>query len=374
MNEFQIPETMKAAVLTRYCDKDELGGVEIMTLPVPKPGPGEVLCKIKAIAICGSDPKMIHGGYKFANWPPYYPFVMGHEWAGQIVALGEGVEGWQVGDRVAGEAHVGCGKCENCKRGHYTVCLNYGHDGHDGQLDLGHRHYGFFWQGANAEYNVYKTSALHRIPDNVSYDVASMCDCAGVAYHGVELAGVTPGGTSVVIGPGAIGLCAMQECKALGSGRVIMIGRGKKLEKAKELGADICIDIGYDGKVDPVAEVLKLTNGVGADEVMECSGATNSPWQACMMVKKTGAVAMIATYHDDEPVPIPGNVVNFNELRIVGSKANPNVSDTVLNFFSSGAIQGDKLITHKFPLEKYAEAVDLFEHRRDGSIKVVVNP
>ena len=92
-----------------------------------------------------------------------------------------------------------------------------------------------------------------------------MCDCAGVAFHGVQLAGVTPGGTSVVFGPGPIGLCAMQECKALGSGRVIMIGRGKKLEKARELGADVCIDF---EKEDPVQRVLELTGGVGADGVL----------------------------------------------------------------------------------------------------------
>lgn len=364
MDEIKIPSIMKAMTLTAY------DSLEMAVIPVPEPGPGEVLCRIKSVAICGSDPKMIHGGYAFADWPPYYPFVMGHEWAGQIVKLGAGVENFKVGDRVAGEAHVGCGKCANCKKGHYTVCLNYGHDGHDGDLDMGHRHYGFYWQGANAEYNVYKTSGLHLIPDNVSYDVASMCDCAGVAFHGVELAGVTPGGTSVVFGPGAIGLCAMMECKALGSGRVIMIGRGAKLEKARELGADICIDF---EKEDPQKRVLEITGGVGADEVMECSGAKDSPMKACQLVKKTGAVAIIATYHDSE-VMIPANTVNFNEIKIIGSKANPNVSDKVLHFFSTGAIQGEKLITHRFPLEEYERAVDLFEHKKDGSIKVVINP
>lgn len=360
----KIPNVMKAMVLKAY---DEL---ELIELPVPQPGPGEVLCRIKSVAICGSDPKMIHGGYGFANWPPYYPFVMGHEWAGQIVQLGEGVSDFAVGDRVAGEAHVGCGKCDNCKRGHYTVCLNYGKDGRDGGLDMGHRHYGFYWQGANAEYNVYKTSALHHIPDNVSYDVASMCDCAGVALHGVELAGVTPGGTSVIIGPGAIGLCAMMECKAMGSGRVIVIGRGAKLEKARELGADICIDF---EKEDSVQRVLELTNGIGADEVMECSGSEDSLLKACHMVRKTGSVAIIATYKKSN-VEIPGNMVNFNEIRIVGSKANPNVSDKVLSFFSNGAIDGKKLITHTFPLEEYEKAVDIFEKKKDGSIKVVINP
>ncbi len=364
METYQIPEKMKAMTLVAY---DKLALSEV---PVPKPGPGEALCRIQSVAICGSDPKMIHGGYQFANWPPYYPFIMGHEWAGEVVALGAGVENVAVGDRVAGEAHVGCGKCDNCKRGHYTVCLNYGKDGRNGELDTGHRHYGFYWQGANAEYNVYKASALHKIPDNVSFDVAAMSDCAGVAFHGVQLAGVTPGGTSVVFGPGAIGLCAMMECKALGAGRIVVIGRGAKLEKARELGADVCIDF---EKEDPVQRVWELTGGVGADEVMECSGAADSPMKACQMVRKTGAVAIIATYHNNE-VLIPANTVNFNEIRIVGSKANPNVSEQVLHFFSTGAIQGEKLITHTFPLAEYAKAIDVFEHKKDGAIKVVIHP
>ncbi|HCJ94857.1 MAG TPA: hypothetical protein DHV69_06580, partial [Sphaerochaeta sp.] len=146
--------------------------------------------------------------------------------------------------------------------------------------------------------------------------------------------------------------------------------RGSKLEKARELGADICIDF---EKEDPVQRVLELTGGVGADEVMECSGAMDSPMKACKMVRKTGTVAIIATYHDNE-VMIPANTVNFNEIRIVGSKANPNVSEQVLHFLSTGAIQGEKLITHTFPLEEYEKAVDVFENKKDGSLKVVIHP
>ncbi|MEA4911529.1 MAG: alcohol dehydrogenase catalytic domain-containing protein [Oscillospiraceae bacterium] len=362
----RIPEKMKAVVLEEY------NKVAVTELPVPKPGPGEVLCKIKAIAICGSDPKMIHGHYANVNWPPYFPFVMGHEWSGEVVALGEGVTDFKIGDRVAGEAHKGCGICDNCKKGHYTVCLNYGMDGTKGNPDKGHRHYGFYWQGANAEYNTYKVGCLHPIPENVSYEVAAMCDTAGVAMHGVELAGITPGGTTVVFGPGPIGLCAMQIAKGLGAGRVIVIGRGKKLDIAKELGADICIDF---EKEDPIERVLELTNGVGADEVLECSGANDSPAKACRLVKKTGAIALIANYREDlEQIPLPLNTIVFNELKIYGSKANPNVSDKVLNFFSNGTINGERLITHVLPLTEYAEALDIFEKKRDGVMKVVVTP
>ena len=307
--KFEIPEKMKAVVLEEY------GKLGVTELPVPQPGPGEVLCKIKAVAICGSDPKMIDGHYADVHWPPYFPFVMGHEWAGQVVALGEGVTEFKVGDRVAGEAHKGCGNCANCMSGHYTVCLNYGKDGHDGGADKG---------------------------------------------------------TTVVFGPGPIGLCAMQEAKAMGAGRVIMIGRGRKLEIARKMGADICIDF---EKEDPVARVLELTGGVGADEVMECSGANDSPAKACQLVKKTGAVALIANYRDDlEQVPLPLNKIVFNEIKIYGSKANPGVSRAVLKFLSDGSINGKGLITHTFPLDQYEAAVDVFQNRRDNCMKVVITP
>ena len=315
---------------------------------------------------------MIHGYYANVHWPPYFPFIMGHEWSGEVVEVGPGVVDFKVGDRVAGEAHKGCGQCENCKRGHYTVCLNYGKDGHDGGVDMGHRHYGFYWQGANAEYNVYNTAALARIPDNVSFDVAAMCDTAGVAMHGIMLSGITPGGTTVVFGPGPIGLCAMQIAKGMGAGRVIMIGRGKKLAFAGQMGADVLIDF---EKEDVVKRVLEETNGIGADEVIECSGANDSPAKACMMARKTGKIVLTANYRDDLPaMNIPMNTVVFNELKILGSKANPNVSKIVLDFFSKGVINGEALVTHHFPLEDYAKAVDLFENRRDGAIKVVINP
>ncbi|NLD58389.1 MAG: alcohol dehydrogenase catalytic domain-containing protein [Clostridiales bacterium] len=361
-----IPRTMKAVVLAAY-DK-----LEVVALPVPKPGPGEALCRIRSVAICGSDPKMIHGHYRDVHWPPFFPFVMGHEWAGEVVAIGEGVTEVSVGDRVAGEAHSGCGKCKNCLSGHYTVCLNYGKDGHDGGADKGHRHYGFFWQGANAEYNAYKVQSLHKFADHLSFDEAALCDTAGVAMHGIDLIGITPGGTTVVFGPGPIGLCAMQIAKGMGAGRTIMIGRGAKLEIARELGADVCIDFERE---DPVARVLELTGGVGCDEVIECSGADDSPKKACELVKKTGSVVLTANYREDlSQIPLPLNRIVFNEIKIVGSKANPNASDKVLHFLADGTIDGKRLVTHTFPLEEYARAVEAFENRRLGAMKVVVHP
>ncbi len=361
-----IPDTMKACVLTAY------NRISITELLVPEPGKGEVLCRIKAVAICGSDPKMVRGCYADVNWPPYFPFVMGHEWSGEVVKLGEGVTEFKVGDRVAGEAHKGCGTCRNCLSGHYTVCLNYGKDGRSGHVDTGHRHYGFYWQGANAEYNAYAVQSLSKIPDNVSFEAASLCDTAGVALHGIEQVGITPGGTTVVFGPGPIGLCAMQEAKGLGAGTVIMVGRGEKLELAKELGADVIIDF---EKEDSVERILDLTGGIGCDEVLECSGAGDSPYKAVQCVKKTGSISLIANYREELGVKgLPLNKIVFNEITIKGAKANPGVSKKVLQFLSKGIINGEKMITHRFPLDEYEKALDIFENRKDGAVKVVITP
>ncbi len=354
-----IPKTMQACVM------DAIGHTKIVEMPVPVPADDEVLCKIHAIAICGSDPEVIFGHCKSLNWPPYMPFVLGHEWAGEVVAVGKNAPGFKVGDRVAGEAHSGCGICDNCKRGHYTICLNYG------KRELGHRHYGFYDNGANAGYNAYKTKTLTKIPDSLPYHAAALCDTAGVAMHCVERAGVTPGGTAVLFGPGPIGLCALGEIKSLGPDRLIVVGRGPRLEIARELGADICVDF---SKFDPVEEIKKLTNGIGADEVFECSGAVTAPAQCINSVRKGGTIGLVGFFKDGQVVDVPfGNIIN-NELRIVGSKANPNVSAKVIRMLEKKVIGWDKIISHRLPLSEYERAIDIFVNRKENVVKVVIEP
>ncbi len=348
--------TMKACMLTEY------NNLEIAEVPIPRPGYGEILCKIKAIAICGTDPEIINGHHS-SKWPPYFPFTLGHEWSGQVVEVGEGVTEFKPGDRVAGEAHCGCGKCENCMKGNYTLCLNYGKD------ETGHRHYGFTVRGANAEYNVYSPKALKKIPDSLSYKAATLVDTAGVALHGIELVGITPGGTVAVFGPGPIGLCAMQIAKHMGADKVIMVGRGHRLEVAKQLGADEIIDF---EKEDPIERIREMTQGVGADEVLECSGAAITPYQSVMSVRKGGKVSLIGFY-DDEKCPLyPQTKIVLDEIKIFGSRANPNVSERVIKMLAAGVISSEIIVTHCYPLEKYNEALDVMVNRKDGVIKMVI--
>ena len=354
-----IPKTMKAAQLAGW------NKIEINEVPVPKPGPGEVLCRIGAIAICGSDPEIINGHHEKKGWPPEFPFTLGHEWAGEVVALGDGVSEFNVGDRVAGEAHKGCGTCENCMTGRYTLCLNYG------RPEKGHRHYGFTNPGANCEYNAYATKALRRIPDNLSFKHAALLDTAGVALHGIDMIGVTPGGVVAVWGPGPIGLMSMQMMKAMGPRKVIMVGRGNRLEVAGKLGADVLVD--YE-KENVVESVLEATDGIGVDEIQECSGAAIALDECLASVRKGGKINLVGFYEDSKVKLPPITDIVMNEITLTGSRANPNVSGRALNMFSSGAITGENVVTHSFPLEQYAEAVDAFLSRKDGAIKVVVEP
>ena len=349
---------MKALVLTAP------GKFEIREVPDPKPGPFEVLCRIRAVAICGSDPEIIRGDLA-GRWPPHYPFIAGHEWSGEVAGVGEGVLDFKAGDRVAGEAHKGCGHCRNCLAGRYTICENYG------RAETGHRHYGFVSQGAYAQYNVYSIKSINKMPERVSFREGALVDTAGVTLHGMELAGVTPGGATVIIGPGPIGLIAMRFARLLGAARVIVVGRGSRLQAAGQMGADETINF---EKQDPVTAVMDLTTGLGVDEVFECSGAKGTFNQAVRMVRKGGSVALLGVPPDHVMEKLPFKYIVQNEIAIFGSRANPNVSRKIVSLINSGQLVVKDLITHTYSLEEFDQALDTFVNRREGAIKVVIEP
>lgn len=359
MSFYQIPENQKACVITGP------NQFSIQSIPVPVPQPTEVLCKIRAAAICGSDPGIIRGDH-FGTFPQSYPFIAGHEWSGEVVSVGNGVHEFKPGDRVVGESHKGCGYCENCKQGRYNLCLNYG------KIPYAHQHYGHNTNGAYCQYQVISVSALSHLPDNVSFAEGSMCDTASVALHGLELTGVTVGGTVVIIGPGPIGLSAMRLAKVSGASRIIMVGRGERLQKAKILGADEIIDI--NGALDPVEAVYKLTNGLGADEVIECSGAPNTLNQSIKMLRKGGRAALVGLPKNDDDAGFSHRYAALNEITVVGSRANPNTSQKVLNLLASRKLIMEDFITHGFLLDDFSAALDTFINRKEGAVKVVIFP
>jgi len=354
----KIPEKMLALVLSAP------GEYKLQKIPVPLLNNNEVLCRIRAVAICGSDPKIIKGNTA-GKWPPAYPFIPGHEWAGEVVALGKNVFNFKLGDRVAGEAHSGCGLCPNCMKGCYNLCQNYG------KPETGHRHYGHISNGAYAQYNVYQPRSIQKMPANVTYAQGSLVDTAGIVLHCLERTGITPGGTVVVIGPGPIGLITVLLARVLGAAKVIVIGRGSRLQAAGKLGANRLVDFNQE---DPITVVRAATNDIGADEVFECSGAEGTFSQAVNIVKRGGKVGLIGIPSVKLEERVPFAKIVLDEIAIYGSRANPNMSNKVLNLMASSKLVVENLITHRFPLTDFRKALDIFVNRKEGAIKVIIEP
>src|SRR5919199_3522758 len=228
----------------------------------PEPGPFEVLCEVRAVAICGTDPHIIHGEF-LGFWPKRWPLIPGHEWCGEVVEVGAGADalGWQRGVRVAGTSHAGCGYCRQCTIGRYNICENFG----DERL---HRQYGHYTNGAYADYVVHSVKSVFRVPDALSDEEAAMLDPASIALHTVKRGGHRPGDTVLVVGPGVMGLLVADCARATGAGRVLVAGRGARLERAAELGFEP-IDV---TRVDIVEEARARTSGRGPEVALECSG------------------------------------------------------------------------------------------------------
>jgi L-iditol 2-dehydrogenase len=350
-----VPKTMKALVLTGP------DAFEIREVDTPEPGPGEILARIDSVAICGTDPKIIKGVFK-GLWPKEYPAIIGHEWAGTIIAVGPGSFLISEGDRVAGEPHKGCGSCRNCMTGRYTICENYGNH------ERGHRHYGFTAPGAYAQYIVCSERTVHRIPDNISFEEATNLDTAGTALHGVKRGRIIPGDDVAIFGPGAVGLLSFQFARALGAGRVFVIGRRERLALAEKMGA---ATVNYE-ESDPVEQVKGLTDGRGVDVAIDCAGTVRSVQQGVAITKKGGRVVMNG--FPPAPVELPITQIVLDEKDLLGVRADPNTCQEAIPLIANGTVQIKPMITHVFPLDQYEEAYRVFTGRLDGAVKVIIKP
>ena len=353
-----IPKKMKAAVLYGFDD------VRVEERDVPSPAPDEALIKIASCGVCGGDIRIITQG--MPKQPPFGDFIIGHEYAGTIAARGETVDEFQVGDRVAVEVHKGCGRCKNCIMGQYTACLNYGN------LEKGHRANGFTTNGGFAEYAVNHVNTLCKLPDTISFDESTTITTAGTSIYGIDMAGgYIPGDTVAVLGPGPIGLMSVQSCKALGAGKVILIGtRDERLELGKKLGADFVVN---SRRKNPVEKVLGLTDGLGADLVLDAAGGDTSLQSALEMTRKGGKISILAFYK--EPITVDMSIAVRNGINIYTVRGEGRMSvGRALALMARGEITGKPLITHTFPLEEINEAIKTFVERTGGAIKVVVHP
>ncbi len=362
---FEIPETMKAWVL------DDPEQLRLTEKPVPQPGPAEILVRIDAVAICGTDleilsyglPAIIEGGSPFNK-----NFTPGHEYMGTVVKLGRGVDDFQIGDRVTAEIHAGCGRCERCREGMYTSCSNYGMN--YGDKDKGHRANGFTTDGAFAEYAVNNVNTLIRVPDEMSDEEATLAVTAGTAMYGLDvMAGLIAGKSIAVTGPGPIGLMGVALAKALGAQPVILTGtRDSRLEMGKKLGADHVINVREE---NPVEKVLELTNGKGVHYVLECSGASNALNEAAQMTNRGGRVCLAAFPH--EPVPVDLAHLVRNNIYVYGIRGEgQSATHRAMAFMQQKRFDATIIHTHTFPFEDVPTAIKYAKERIEDAIKVVV--
>lgn len=354
----EIPTKMKAAVLHGPHD------LQIEEVPVPEPGPEEVLLRVHACAICGTDPKVVGEGWPYPL--RYGEFIPGHEYSGEIVALGPKVGKWEIGDRVAVEAHKGCGKCVNCMRGRYTICLNYG------KPETGHRHYGFSTNGGYAQFVVNHINTLYRMPDNITFSDATLVTTGGCAMYAIEnVGGFMPGETVAVLGPGPMGIMCVQIVRALGASKVFLTGtRTERLEVGKMHGADLVINV---TKEDPVPIIRRETGGLGVDLAIEASGDPVAAAQ-CIEIGTRGARI---SFIGDPVEPALMNIKRFvlEDMTAAGVRGEGRAScGRVMELFEIGKLSAEGIITHHFPLEDILEAMDLYIKRREGAIKVVIEP
>ena len=357
----QIPAMMKAWALFA---PDDLRPV---TKPVPRPDLAEALVKVEAVAICGTDLEILHRGLPAMvdGKPPFdCQHVIGHEYAGTVVAVGSTVDEFSIGDRVVAEVHAGCGRCERCREGMYTSCLNYSNRA------KGHRANGFTTDGAFAEYALNHVNTLFPLPAHISFEEATLVVTAGTSMYGLDvLGGLIAGEGVVVTGPGPIGLLGVAVAKALGADPVILTGtRDRRLELGKKLGADHVVNARRE---DAVAAVRRITNGRGVHFVVECSGAPEALNQAAQMVNRGGRICLAA--FPQHPVPVDLASLARNNIYVFGIRGEgQSATHRAMALMKQRRFDARLIHTHTFSLDELPTALRYARERIDDAIKVVV--
>ncbi|MEM4846673.1 MAG: alcohol dehydrogenase catalytic domain-containing protein [Thermosphaera sp.] len=357
----QAPNSMRAWVLANP------GEMVLIEKPVPEPGFAEVLIRIEAVAVCGTDLEILHKGLPalIENELPFNKnHIVGHEYVGTVVKLGPTVDEFVVGDRVVVEVHNGCGRCERCRHGMYTSCLNYG------RRDKQHRANGFTTDGAFAEYAVNHINTVLKLPDHVSWEEGTLVVTAGTAMYAIDvLGGLIAGETMVVTGPGPIGLMAVACGKALGAEVILTGTRDNRLELGRRLGADHTVNVRNE---DPV-EAVKRYSGGGVDLVVECSGAGNAVNEALYMLKRGGKACLAA--FSSEMVAFDAAHMVRNNIYLYGIRGEgQGAVKRGLALVAQGKVDCKPFITHRFKLADLPEALRTAEHRIGDAIKVVITP
>lgn len=344
---------MKAIVKWKKGD----GFVELREVTRPVIDSEEVLIEVKVVGICGTDIHIFDDEFKYST-----PVIMGHEFSGEIVEIGEKVKEWKVGDRVVSEPHTGaCRVCRLCRTGNYQICSEK-------------RPIGSGQDGAFAEFIKVPSWLLHRIPKEVSFEEAALAEPTAICVHCIlEKTGIETGDFVAILGPGPIGLLAAQVVKNAGASCVFISGTSQdinlRLKIAGELGVDHILNVDEE---DPVSKVRKLTNTTGVDVVVEASGSSLAINQAFQMVKRGGRISALGMTKE-ERVEVPWNMGIMKGIQITLPFSSGYTSwEKALGLIASKKINVASFITQRFPLKDWSKAFSLIE--KGQAIKILLIP
>jgi len=329
--------------------------IRVEKIPTPEIGPSELLVRIEASGICGSD---VMEWYRIKK----APLVLGHEIAGLVAEVGQGIDRYKKGDRVVASHHVPCNSCRFCLRGHHTVCDT-----------LRSTH---FDPGGFAEYvrlpAINVDRGVYLIPDGVSFEEASFAEPLACVLRAQRIAGMGPGDTVMVMGSGIAGLLHIQLACAMGAGRVLATDVSEtRMAAAKKFGADIVIDAAED----VLSELRRANDGQLADKVLVCTGARSANLQALALVERGGTVLFFAPTDPGVTIPVSINDLFFrNDITLTTSYAgSPADHVTALELIRAHRVRVGEMITHRLSLEETSKGFQLVAEAQD-SIKVIIEP
>ena len=347
---------MKALLLSEYKK------LEVVELPRPEAREGELLIRIHACGICGSD---VHG-YDGSTGRRLPPIVMGHEAAGVVESVGSGITGLAAGDRVTFDSTVYCGKCFYCKRGEVNLC--------DDREVVGVSTPLFKRMGAFAEYVTVPARIAYKLPEGMPYAHAALIEAVSVAVHAVGLTPIALDDTVVVVGAGMIGLLTLQAARLAGAGRVFVMDVDEtRLELARKLGATATFNTGgEEAALESVAEIVEMTHGRGADAALECVGATAPVKLALDSVRKGATVTLVGNIAPTIELGLQSVVTR--QIRLQGSCASAGEYPACIAMMARGAIQVEPLLSAVAPLEDGAAWFERLYAREPGLLKVVLAP
>lgn len=333
------PKMMKALVKTSL----EAGAIELRDAPIPTPSADEVLLRVEAAAVCGSDLAMYRGAF---DHPMQVPVIMGHEFAGTVAGLGEGVDAYAVGDRVACEtaARV-CGTCIFCRSGAYNMCPS-------------RKGFGYGVDGAFAEFVAAPARLLHRLPSGLPFAHAALTEPAAGAFHGLHMNhSIRPGDSALIIGPGPIGLFALQHARIAGAGPLLVAGLTRdrqRLDLALRLGADRAIDLETENARDIVKS---LGDGLGTHYVVEATGAPQALDLALDVVRPLGVITRIGM--SDRSLPFGMNRLTTKAVQLQGTWSHTYDDwERVLHLMGAGQIDMDAMASRLYPLSDWRQAFE----------------